>query len=535
MQSWLSRARPGLPRPAGLLLLAVSVSLLLPFSRSCGIVHYGPQDGVKVLDANTLKNFILYSRSAWAVQFYANWCDDSVDFVPVWLDLAKEVIDWWPAVKLAVVDCGDMANEKICADNEIVDYPIVKFFKPFSKYYGEGEKVNVTELSPQSLKKEIIALVAKHEKAYWSPDAPILTPLSASDDLQTQGNKVFLIFEDESSTLGSEVILNMAQFQNITVRRVLKKDEKLASACAVTSYPSLFQFHDQNSCVFLLSDASVSGYAKALQKLPGVNKKIVVPEQPVIKPEAKPTTIWKAADKSDYKADLESSVFCTLRRTEMHFTYLDEEPLAVLKQFFTLLAEYFPEDSIINDDLHNLSDWLSVRSNVSRNELTEVLKPIKEAVNGCQSDIRTWMVCGESSPQLRGFPCSVWLLFHYMTVQEGRSGNKEITQSKSLSTMREFMKYFFGCPKCSKRFEDMARDSMDSVKSTDEAILWLWRIRNAYIVSLQNDGRSSQELPKIQWPSHDECEQCFKSNGEVDEPVVLKYIKDFFSLKLLGK
>lgn len=47
-----------------------------------------------------------------------------------------------------------------------------------------------------------------------------------------------------------------------------------------------------------------------------------------------------------------------------------------------------------------------------------------------------------------------------------------------LQTMREFMHHFYYCRDCSKHFEGMAKESMDQVKSRDEAILWLWERHN---------------------------------------------------------
>lgn len=47
-----------------------------------------------------------------------------------------------------------------------------------------------------------------------------------------------------------------------------------------------------------------------------------------------------------------------------------------------------------------------------------------------------------------------------------------------LQTMRRYIRRFFGCKECGEHFEEMAQESMDSVKTPDQAVLWLWRKHN---------------------------------------------------------
>lgn len=47
-----------------------------------------------------------------------------------------------------------------------------------------------------------------------------------------------------------------------------------------------------------------------------------------------------------------------------------------------------------------------------------------------------------------------------------------------LQTMRRYIRTFFGCKECGEHFEEMAKESMDSVKTPDQAVVWLWRKHN---------------------------------------------------------
>lgn len=47
-----------------------------------------------------------------------------------------------------------------------------------------------------------------------------------------------------------------------------------------------------------------------------------------------------------------------------------------------------------------------------------------------------------------------------------------------LQVMRKYIQHFFGCKACAQHFEEMARESMDAVKSLEQAVLWLWEKHN---------------------------------------------------------
>lgn len=47
-----------------------------------------------------------------------------------------------------------------------------------------------------------------------------------------------------------------------------------------------------------------------------------------------------------------------------------------------------------------------------------------------------------------------------------------------LQVMRRYIRTFFGCKECGRHFEQAAAASMDSVKSPEEAVLWLWNQHN---------------------------------------------------------
>lgn len=60
----------------------------------------------------------------------------------------------------------------------------------------------------------------------------------------------------------------------------------------------------------------------------------------------------------------------------------------------------------------------------------------------------------------------------------GLSTGLEDDPQAVLQTVRRYVHVFFGCKECGEHFEEMAKESIDSVKTPDQAILWLWKKHN---------------------------------------------------------
>lgn len=71
-----------------------------------------------------------------------------------------------------------------------------------------------------------------------------------------------------------------------------------------------------------------------------------------------------------------------------------------------------------------------------------------------------------------------------------------------LQTIRRYVHTFFGCKECGEHFEEMAKESMDSVKTPDQAVLWLWKKHN------QVNNRLAGEKPRRSGLSLGERGQC---------------------------
>ncbi|KAH0618270.1 hypothetical protein JD844_017308, partial [Phrynosoma platyrhinos] len=421
--------------------------------------------------------------------------------------LCLPLIDWRPAVMLGVLDCAEKMNQKICSEFGITGYPTLKFFKAFSTKPEDGIRLYHHGDDIQSLRESIITSVESHEDV-WPPACPPLEPISAAELRGFfQANNVTylaLIFEKEYSFLGREVTLDMLQFENIAVRRVLKSNEELVRSFNVTTFPSGFLLVKNGSYRSIpVNGDSRSLYTSFLRSLPRVFRGNAF--RPTMLPTAEPTTApapWRVADrKKVYMADLESAVLYTLRVEAARFLHLDKERLFALKQYVNVLTKL---------DSHHLFQLPYAR--LPENPL--------------------WVGCQGSKPEFRGFPCGLWILFHLLTVQEALHSPNLASPSEVLPTMRGYVRYFFGCRECAEHFEGMAAESMDKVKNKDGAVLWLWSRHNRVNNRLAGTPSDDPKFPKIQWPPQDLCWSCqIVVNGRRmwDERAILRFLKAHFS------
>ena len=143
------------------------------------------------------------------------------------------------------------------------------------------------------------------------------------------------------------------------------------------------------------------------------------------------------------------------------------------------------------------------------------------------------MACAGSEPHYRGYPCSLWTLFHTLTVN---CGSRDLSGQEVLLRIREYIKHFFSCEECKKHFTAMSANLRQEVDSHNGAILWLWRSHNKVNKRLAGDNSEDPKHPKIQFPSKDLCEECrhpgSNDGGEIhwNEAVVLEFLKNHYGV-----
>ncbi|XP_018424657.1 PREDICTED: sulfhydryl oxidase 1 [Nanorana parkeri] len=501
---------------------------------------YGPNDLVVSL-ANGADSILLNSSSAWFAQFFASWCGHCQHFKPTFQALAQEIKDWRPAVYLAVLDCGDEANSIACKQFEIQGFPTLKVTGLEAGKWRCYLNICLHHISaardPKAIKKMIIdTLEAKKESP--PPACPPLEPISTAEvDQFFQNNDegyLVLIFELPDMYMAREVSLDMVQYGGVSVRRVLNEQDDLVSRFNVSSFPSGFLLSRNGSISRLkLEKESRKEYTSFIRSLPGVNKlNLNIIGWSGI--EEKNVTLRPANSSKIYMADLESSLHYSLRVEVARFTTLEGERLKALGGYIKMLSKYFPARPMLHTLLTTLSDWLSTKEgeSVSYEDFANVLNNRNNDKDAVLVPHVNFVWCQGSKSEYRGFPCTVWTLFHLLTVQAFELRDTDSDPQEVLQTMRHYIRYFFGCRACAIEFEKMASESMSTIRDHDEAIRWLWSSHNRVNKRLAGNKQEDPLFPKIQWPSKDLCPKCRRKilDKEIwDGPYILRFLKQRFS------
>ncbi|CAB4028752.1 sulfhydryl oxidase 1-like [Paramuricea clavata] len=240
--------------------------------------------------------------------------------------------------------------------------------------------------------------------------------------------------------------------------------------------------------------------------------------------------------------DLESALSFIFTREIVIKKILHKENL---ERFVGLLVQCFPARPAVNRFLKILHKWLQGivkdKDRPLRPSALRLFYNMHKADNTSLPENVEWRTCQGSRPQYRGYPCSLWILFHTLTVNCATRGITSLTGADVLARIRGYVKSFFSCLECSKHFYNMSKNVEKEVHTHNEAILWLWRAHNKVNKRLSKEPSTDPHFPKIAYPPKDLCIECSDdrkghNNTWNDSPstwrdnVVLNYLKVHYSV-----
>uniref|UniRef100_A0A8K9UQS8 Sulfhydryl oxidase n=1 Tax=Oncorhynchus mykiss TaxID=8022 RepID=A0A8K9UQS8_ONCMY len=490
------------------------VCLLFPFTTEAGL--YTASDQVVVLTPDNVDSVLVNSTAALVVEFYASWCGHCIAFSPVWKSLASDIKEWKPAVDLAAIDCANQDNGPVCSRFGVRGYPTLKVLQLLH---------STSFMDFQGLRHKIIDKMETHAEP-WPPACPPLETTRAELKTNSVGH-LALLFETSNSYVGRELTLDLLQYENIAVRRVLSTEDGLVAELNVTHFPSCYLYYP--SGIFTRQLEVRTFYTYALQRLPGVVR--AGKPLPVTSDLAKNTTEdqLRPFNRSRvYMSDLESTLHYSLRVELAAHPVIKGEALSTLQRYISVLAKYFPGRPVVNNLLKSVDMWLKGEKDteLSYSSLRDALD--NTVPNAALPEGVRWVGCQGSKPHFRRYPCGMWTLFHVLTVQAEEAADPQ----EVLQAMRSYIHSFFGCRACATHFENMAQESMSHVGTLSSAVLWLWSHHNHVNNRLAGALSEDPHFPKIQWPSPELCPSCHGvKNGEHtwNQAELLTFLRSHFS------
>ncbi|KAJ1146092.1 hypothetical protein NDU88_012374 [Pleurodeles waltl] len=522
-------------------------ALLFPGAALAGQL-YSPSDPLYLLDEGSVRRALSNSSSAWLVEFYSSWCGHCVNYAPIWRELAADVTGWDPAIKIGVVDCAEEKNYETCKDYGINSYPSFRFFQAFAKEFTQGETRKAgTEQEIAVVRQIMIDFLQSSPPQHRPAACPSLDPISSEEVLSLLDKKsshyTAIVFESKDSYVGREVILDLIQYENILVRRVLNSDKASLEKLGISATPSCYLIYPNGSHGLInIATPLRATFSSHLKSLPGVKKRQISQLEVPVKQKIEEKDEIRGLDKHDpsklYMVDLESGLHYLLRVELATHKMLEGEKLETFKDFIAVTAQLFPGRQPVMKLLETLHEWL-VNLPLDKIPYDAILDLVnnKMRIAGIYLPSRVkWVGCQGSRPELRGYTCSLWKLFHSLTVQAAIRAEEfpkaDPSHPDVLKVMRRYIQHFFGCRECAEHFEEMAKESMDSVKSANGAVLWLWQKHNVVNNRIAGALSEDPQFPKVQWPTHDLCPLCRgeKEPHSWNEAEVLAFLKHFYSI-----
>ncbi|KAM6954532.1 sulfhydryl oxidase 2 [Aplochiton taeniatus] len=517
---------------------------------------YVEEDPVVILTSATLKPSLLNSSTVWLVQFYSSWCGHCIQYSPTWKALAGDVEDWDQVVRVGVLDCADESNFATCKDFGIHFYPTFRYFRAHSQPSDVGETYRGADRGLQTVRQLMVNVLQNHTSVNWPDMCPPLGPYRSSELLALMGHKsqqyTAIIVEEPDSYVGREVILDLLQYTGVVVRRALSSDLPLVDKLGITAFPSAYLLQPNGTHTHLHVQKRLRFFFSSFLKLlPGVHRRsstgvVQTGALQEIQQGQQPEEEWRDFDRTTvYMSDLESALHYLLRvELATHHT-LEGEELKTFKDFVTVVAKLYPGRQSVVKLLETLLEWLLSLplDSLPYHAILDLVNN-KMRISGLflGGELR-WVGCQGSRAGLRGYPCSLWTLFHVLTVQAARQPNAlsntalEDDPQAVLQTMRRYIGTFFGCQECGRHFEEMAAESLPQVKTPDQAVLWLWRNHNRVNSRLAGSLSEDPQFPKSPWPSPDLCPACHEEKEGVhvwNEDKVLEFLKQHYGASNLS-
>ncbi|XP_019497476.1 PREDICTED: sulfhydryl oxidase 2 [Hipposideros armiger] len=421
-----------------------------------------------------------------------------------------------------------------------------QYFKAFTKDFTTGENFKGPDRELRTVRQAMIDFLQNHTEGNRPPACPALDPIRPSDVFSLIDNRdgryMAILFESNSSYVGREVILDLIPYENIAVKRALAVDGAALGKLGISSVPSCYLIYPNGSHGLINTAKPLrSFFSSYLKSLPDVRKKsLSLPAKPN-EEENSEVVVWREFDRSRlYTADLESGLHYLLRVELAAHRSLAGAELRALKDFITIVAKLFPGRPPVRKLLEMLQEWLAnlPLDRIPYNAVLDLVNN-KMRISGIflTSHIK-WVGCQGSRPELRGYTCSLWKLFHTLTVEAGTHPKAlddtgfEGDPQAVLQVIRRYIRTFFGCKECGEHFEEMAKESMDSVKTPDQAILWLWKKHNLVNSRLAGHLSEDPRFPKVPWPTPDLCPACHEETKGLDswdEGQALLFLKRHYS------
>jgi thiol oxidase len=485
------------------------------------------------------------STQIWVVEFYAAWCGYCQRFAPDYTQFANDIQAWKPVIGVGAAHCFDPAATEMCIDYGVQGFPTLKLFPPRSSPSERGTVFDGDKSIQHVLQGVLNYLVRLVEQGRSDPTWPHLSPVRQPSELvvgSSDKRPVFIVIEDDQSVYQHTALMVLLDLlplrSSVIVGRMHLNDTRVVGITG----RGLFSLTKFNSLFPVNSAYNRQSLAATIRQRIGAEQSSIVSTTTVATDTATDNT--EPADRQLiaglHQQDIESSVYYSLWVEVPAATSFNESALNALRAYIGTMAKYLPGEYHLMNFLQNTSAWLSTQTApLASTTWLQQISNTQTADAYVPNNLR-WTWCQGSQPQYRGYPCSLWMTFHALTVNAylQELNNPLYSPREVISSIRGYVQHFLSCRECAGHFGGAAVKLLDSGNATaqrylaqrDGAAVWLWMAHNRANQHLHGDVTEDPTAPKIQFPAQDACPACWldAEATAANETAVMAYLVQYY-------
>lgn len=445
------------------------------------------------------------------------------------------IAGWHRVIRLGEIDCSNSKNRGSCQAFGITAFPTIRFFQANSHDPAKStSKRYIGKRSTESLVQSIVDYVESLSLV------DNLAAINESKSVVQSKRLLGLVFENEGSYVGRQLILDFQAEKDVEVKRVLSNNKFLVKHYSILEFPTLvLQKQDEGFSMIpgdnVKGDVAIYYKEKIDEHLSKWMKKSAM-----LNKQAGDKLSASHALEKKYVAvirptatDLSSAISYALRMEVSLHTIVSGSAFTALFKFVQVLEQtlHISSHPKLHSGLGVLRRKLDSRLFAGFVVVSDLLRVMESKLDQTVFPLHpVWESCSGSKAAYRGFPCGLWSLMHTVTIlsltngtsSQISSGISHFNTREVLNALIEFVRNFFSCEPCRHHFSQMA-DTLQShpLSYNGDAVLWLWEVHNVVNQRLQDDISTDPKHPKIPFPPHNLCPYCYvnteKNSRDFDE------------------
>nr|CAI5854741.1 unnamed protein product [Callosobruchus analis] len=500
---------------------------------------YKKEDGVEILTSENISSTIFLSKYEWMVEFYRSSCGYCRRYAPVMKQFADDIDTWKDLVKIGTLDC-DVYIET-CKKFHVKRTPTFRYFYRY-QFSGAGRQIEIdSTYTVEATKHELVNVLIDQQNRHRGLKSPSLQAYKGAvfEELLSGPRTEYglLIIDKPESTLGAELALYFHQVPEVRITYSHYDNYPLLKKLGSNAYPALYAISQDSKHKALTVYGTNSKAFKAAVERFLKSKGFKVPKgtkhdhsRQYVENLSLIRYVRTMGDQV-YLGDLESAVRFSLKSEVFMKDVLNRTEVEALTEFIRLVQKYVPltkqGKKLMTHIEYDLTHLETVTGALIK-QLIDIAS--KEDEHVFLTDQR-WIGCVGQSEAYRGYPCSLWKLFHYLTVNAALDPSVSFFDGGLIiQGMHAYIKHFFSCENCKNNFLAMAeRRRYQSVVTKKEAVLWLWEAHNEVNQRLHGDVTEDENFPKVQFPLAENCPKCRNHTGEYNRDEVTFYLLNMYA------